>query len=56
MDRKPVSSTEHICELCSQIVRTMVAKVANPLVGLHLVLKDGKIEFKRYFHGHGKSF
>ena len=56
VDRKPVSSTEQICELCSRIVRTMVPVVANPLVGLDPVLKDGKVEFKGYFHGYRESF
>ena len=53
---KPISSNEHICELCSQVVYKMVPVVANPLMGLNPVLKDGKIVFKGYFHGYGESF
>ena len=56
MDRKPVSSSEHICQLCLQIVRKMVPVVANPLVGFDLVLWDGKVEFKGYFCCYGESF
>ena len=56
MDRKPVSSTEHICELCLQIVYTMVPVVTNPLVGRDPVLRDEKVEFKGYFCGYGESF
>ena len=55
MDRKPVSSAEHICELCSRIVRTMVPVVVNPLVGLDPVLRDGKVEFKGAFHGYRET-
>ena len=56
VDRKPVSSTEHICELCSRIVCTMVWVVANPLVGVSPVLKDRIVEFKGYYHSYGESF
>ena len=34
----------------------MVAMVVNPLVGLNLVLRDKKIEFKGYFQGYRESF
>ena len=56
MDRKPVLLTEHICKLCSWNVRTMVPVIANPLVGLHLVLRDEKVMFKGSFCGYEESF
>ena len=56
VDRKPVSSTEHICELWLWIVCTIVPVVMNPLVSLDLVLKNAKVEFKGYFHGYRESF
>ena len=56
MDRKAVLSTEHICELCSQIVFTMVPVDANPLLGLDLLLRNGKVGFKGYFPSYGESF
>ena len=55
MDRKPVSSTEHIYELCLWIVHTIVPVVANLLVDLDPVLKDGKVKSKGYFRGYGES-
>ena len=58
MDKKPVSSIEHLCKLCSQIVRTMVPVVANSLVALDPVfqLKDRKVEFSIYFYSYGEPF
>ena len=49
MDRKPVSSTKHICELYSGIVHTILLVVANPLVGLDPVLKDRKLSSRGIF-------
>ena len=45
VDRKPVFSTEHLCELCLWNVHKMVPMVENPLVGLDPVLRDKKNEF-----------
>ena len=56
VDRKPFLATEHICELCLQIVHTIVPVVASPLEDLNPVLKDGKVEFKGFFHGYRESF
>ena len=56
IDRKPVSSTEHIYELCSWIVCIMVSVVANLLMGLDPVLRDVKVEFKGYFRCYRESF
>ena len=55
-DRNPLLSTKHIYELYLRIIRTMVPVFANPLVGLDLVLRDGKVEFKGYFRGYGEFF
>ena len=55
-DRKPVSSTEYICELCLQIVHTMVPVAVNHLVGLNPVLRERKVEFEGYFLRYRESF
>ena len=56
VDRKPISSTEHIYKLYLQIVRTMVPVVGDPLVGLDPVLRDRKAEFKEIFMATENSF
>ena len=56
MDRKPVLSTEHICELCSRIVLHNGASGRKPFGRSDPVLRDGKVEFKGYFHGYREFF